>query len=120
MKGKAQKMHKVHYREFAEGDTVYSRPYEDPRGQWAPRVVIRRLGTLLYDVQLNNKIVRRHANQLRPLSVDDAFNVMLETFNLPLLPLSKPHMELESSNPVVMDIITRDKEDVLAGPEQTP
>ena len=107
MKGKAQKMHKVQGREFAEGDTVYLRMYEDPRGQWAPGVVIRRLGTVLYDVRSSNKIVRRHANQLRPRSVDDALNVMLETFNLPLLPLSKPHTEQGSSNPVVTDSVKR-------------
>ena len=120
MKGKAQQTRKVHRREFAEGDTVYLRLYEDPRGQWAPGVVIRRLGTVLYDVRSSNKIVRQHANQLRPRSVDDALNVMLEVFNLPLLPLSKPHMEPGSSNPVVTDSVTRDEEDVLAGPEQTP
>ena len=120
MEGKAQQKRKVHRREFAEGDTVYLRLYEDPRGQWAPGVVIRRLGTVLYNVRSSNKIVRRHANQLRPRSVDDTLNVMLETFNLPLLPLSKPHMEPGSSNPVVTDSVTRDEEDVLAGPEQTP
>ena len=120
MEGKAQQKRKVHRREFAEGDTVYLRLYEDSRGQWAPGVVIRRLGTVFYDVRSSNKIVRRHANQLRPRSVDDALNVMLETFNLPVLPLSKPHMEPGSSNPVVTDSVTRDEEDVLAGPEQTP
>ena len=120
MKGKAQQTRKVHRKEFAEGDTVYLRLYEDPRGQWAPGVVIRRLGAVLYDVRSSNKIVRRHANQLRPRSVDDALNVILETFNLPLLPLSKPHMEPGSSNPVATDSVTRDEEDVLAGPEQTP
>ena len=52
--------------------------------------------------------------------MDDALNVMLESFNLPLLPLSKPHMEPGSSNPVVTDSVTRDEEDFLAGPEQTP
>ena len=50
-------------REFAVGQPVFTRQYLGPR-KWVGSVISRRIGPLLYDVQIRDQIISKHSSQL--------------------------------------------------------
>ena len=63
-----QKSHDVRAkpRSFSLGERVYAKNY-GPGPKWLPGVVRRREGSMLFEVHLDDgRIIRRHADQLRP------------------------------------------------------
>ena len=51
------------YREFNDEDNVFIRNYNS-REKWVPGTIVKRIGKVLYDIRVNDKIFRRHVNQI--------------------------------------------------------
>ena len=68
---------------FAEGEAVYVRCYEDPNHPtWQPGQILKKRGQTVYDVQVDRKVMCRHANQLRPRETEEALKVLCDSFDL--------------------------------------
>ncbi|KIH67346.1 integrase core domain protein [Ancylostoma duodenale] len=52
-------------RTFDVGDNVYAKQWKAPHFHWVKGRVVRRIGPVNYEVEINGRIVRKHANQLR-------------------------------------------------------
>jgi len=84
---------------FEKNELVYVRDFRNNHPSWAKGVVVRRKGSVLYDVRVENQIWSRHKNQVRkryksaleePATTDNpiALELLLDTFNLKPLPLA--------------------------------
>jgi hypothetical protein len=51
---------------FEEGQEVLARDYRPGQGKWHKGIVERRIGTYLYLVRAENRILKRHVDQLLP------------------------------------------------------
>lgn len=61
------KKHGTRQRNFAVGDLVFARIYENNDQKWVPAQVVENVGSQIYKVRLqsNARIIRSHINQLR-------------------------------------------------------
>ncbi|KIH65978.1 reverse transcriptase [Ancylostoma duodenale] len=57
--------HGVVKRKFEVGDKVFAREWKAPQFHWVKGTMVRRLGSVNYEVELDGRIVHKHANQLR-------------------------------------------------------
>ncbi|EYC13949.1 hypothetical protein Y032_0042g619 [Ancylostoma ceylanicum] len=57
--------HGVIRRNFEVGDKVYARQWKSPQFHWVEGTVVRRIGSVNYEVEIHGRVVRKHANQLR-------------------------------------------------------
>ncbi|MFG1588195.1 hypothetical protein ACDT12_12935 [Staphylococcus aureus] len=85
MKRQFDKKHGAREVDFKIHDTVYARDYKDPNHpRWVSGRIMAKIGRTVYDVNIDGRIVRRHTNQLRPRSTDQAMKEMLGNFELTL------------------------------------
>ncbi|KAK6037744.1 hypothetical protein COOONC_24752 [Cooperia oncophora] len=52
-------------KEFHKGDDVYAQMWKAPHSTWKQGVVAKRLGKVNYEVPVEGRLMRKHANQLR-------------------------------------------------------
>lgn len=71
-------------RQFVAGDRVAVRNY-DSREKWKLGIVKKRLGPVTYVVQVDSKMMRRHANQLLHTSADVESNEDSFEFDYPVV-----------------------------------
>lgn len=82
--------HGAQNRVFVKGQPVLARDYRNNHVTWTPGRVIRRTGSVTYDVAVNSEVWVRHANQLQPRSFPDAsptrsklpLDILLDTFRI--------------------------------------
>ncbi|KIH59896.1 integrase core domain protein [Ancylostoma duodenale] len=65
MEQQFERKHGVVKRKFDVGDKVYAKQWKSPQFHWAKGTVVRRVGSVNYEVEINGRIVRKYANQLR-------------------------------------------------------
>lgn len=76
---------------FAPGSPVYVRDYQNKRSSWTDGIIVKRKGSVMFEVQTGSHKLLRHRNQLRSRSIEtDEFNavqlpldIIFETFKLP-------------------------------------
>ena len=84
--------HGTQERNFQVGNYVMIKNYHGLKWNWKRAKVVRKIGNVNYELELEGKRVRRHANQIRNVQVpafgsesdegDAWLDVMLSTFNL--------------------------------------
>ncbi|KIH60990.1 hypothetical protein ANCDUO_08745 [Ancylostoma duodenale] len=65
MEHQFDRKHGVKKKKFEVGDKVFARQWEAPKFHWVKGTVVRRIGSVNYEVEVDGTIVRKHANQLR-------------------------------------------------------
>ena len=72
-------------REFSKGDKVFVRQYNSSN-KWMSGVVQEKIGTRIYDVMVNQKVFRRHIDQIiknsvrnQPVEEDDFMDFKFES-----------------------------------------
>ncbi|EYC31699.1 hypothetical protein Y032_0003g1191 [Ancylostoma ceylanicum] len=65
MEQQFDRKHGVVKRTFQVGDKVYAKQWKQPQFHWMKGTVMRRIGSVNYEVEIDGRIVRKHANQLR-------------------------------------------------------
>ncbi|KIH62534.1 integrase core domain protein [Ancylostoma duodenale] len=65
MEQQFDRKHGVVKRKFDVGDKVYAKQWKSPQFHWVKGTVVRRVGSVNYEVEIDGRIVRKHANQLR-------------------------------------------------------
>ncbi|KIH64332.1 integrase core domain protein [Ancylostoma duodenale] len=65
MEQQFDRKHRVVKRKFDVGDKVYAKQWKSPQFHWVEGTVVRRVGSVNYEVEINGRVVRKHANQLR-------------------------------------------------------
>ncbi|EYC24344.1 hypothetical protein Y032_0014g2450 [Ancylostoma ceylanicum] len=65
MEQQFDRKHGVVKRTFQVGDKVYAKQWKQPQFHWMKGTVMRRIGSVNYEVEIYGRIVRKHANQLR-------------------------------------------------------
>lgn len=90
------------HRTFQPGDKIYFMDYTTAKRSWSPGEVMERCGTVMYKIKNNNKIHRRHANQLRPLAATEncrsiPFDMIVDLFDVDV---PEPPEENTISEPV--------------------
>ncbi|XGW25993.1 hypothetical protein V3C99_006978 [Haemonchus contortus] len=85
MEAQFNRHHGAHQRTFKPDDIVWTRDYRAGYPRWIKGRVRFRHGQCIYDVQVDDQLWRRQANQLRPGS-DTALTTLNDQFDLPLLP----------------------------------
>ncbi|KAK6033049.1 hypothetical protein OSTOST_00748 [Ostertagia ostertagi] len=76
-------------KEFEVGEAVYAQIWKAPQFIWKEGIIIRRIGKVNYEVDLNGRVAKKHANQLRrrnakaPYSYEDkSLLTLIETLEL--------------------------------------
>lgn len=89
-------------RKFKIGAKVFVQQWKAPHFVWTKGVVKGRVGAVNYEVEVNGKVIRKHANQMRPrldgddsLKDDSALKTLLDVLELQDdqrrgVPLSQP------------------------------
>jgi hypothetical protein len=74
-------------RTFSPGDLIYVLDFKGPKKTWIPAKVIRRVGTVMYQVQSQYSSNIRHVNHIRRRYTHDneqlPLDILLDTFILP-------------------------------------
>ncbi|PIO55262.1 hypothetical protein TELCIR_23353 [Teladorsagia circumcincta] len=65
MKEQFDRRNRVTPKEFKSGDVVYAQIWKAPNFVWKTGTIVRRLGRVNYEVEVEGKLMRKHANQLR-------------------------------------------------------
>ncbi|EYB98499.1 hypothetical protein Y032_0131g1662 [Ancylostoma ceylanicum] len=65
MEQQFDRKHGVVKRNFKVGDKVYAKQWKLPQFHWVKGTAARRVGSVNYEVEIDRRIVRKHANQLR-------------------------------------------------------
>lgn len=80
METQFNRYHGAKHKSFSTGQLVFCQDYKDSNHQWIPGKISKRLGRVVYLVEVNNKMEKRHANQLKPrqsnLENDNFFNLL--------------------------------------------
>ncbi|KAI5182000.1 hypothetical protein NEOKW01_2141, partial [Nematocida sp. AWRm80] len=88
------KHHGTRNRDFQMNDQVYYQDVKGNKQSWEPGTIVNRNGSVIYEVQTQNGIIRRHINQLRQRqSQDDILDELLDAFDI--LPKSNVHSTSE-------------------------
>lgn len=89
MESQFNRHHGARRRIFQRGDLVYVKLYRNNSSAWAPGRIKRRRGRVLYEVEVNGVVHKRHTNQLRSrmdadlaLPSDETLETFIETFGL--------------------------------------
>lgn len=64
-KGNFDRRHGVREKKFHKGETVWTRDFRQQTHKWTKGKILRRIGNVLYEVQVGDVRWRRHANQLK-------------------------------------------------------
>lgn len=81
--------HGARKRHFNVGDLVHAKVYSKNGSEWKDGEIVKRVGKVMYHCQLNNKLIRVHANQIRTRYHETTanngndyipFNVLLDEF----------------------------------------
>ncbi|CAD6198489.1 unnamed protein product [Caenorhabditis auriculariae] len=91
--------HNARPKQFEPEDLVWVRDYRLGQTKWISGKVLLRLGNALYDVLVNDNIVRRHANQLRRRETDDTPTMLWDDFDWPQPSSPSPSQSSSSSSP---------------------
>ncbi|KAL6742848.1 hypothetical protein Aduo_015952 [Ancylostoma duodenale] len=75
-----------------------SRDYRNGYPRWSPGRVQLRHGQCLYDVQVDDRLWRRQANQLRPATHTTADSKLMDEFDFPLLPCVNDDPPIQDSS----------------------
>ena len=75
--------HGAHPKKFRKEEPVYVRMYRNNSVEWVVGRVIGRSGSIIYKVKVGDKILKRHANQVRQRPTEDALRCFMESFDLP-------------------------------------
>ncbi|VDP35107.1 unnamed protein product [Schistosoma curassoni] len=87
------------------GCPVFARDYRPTHSPWAEARVVRRVGRVMYEVEVGSDRWQRHRNQLRKRLAPDRpstesnipLDILLDTFNLPATPpKEKPQQQAET------------------------
>lgn len=76
--------------EFAVGDQVMVRDYRGRKETWTPGVLVRRLGPLTYQVQVDELLWKRHIDQLRACFSDQHLYSEITTPGVQSFPAELP------------------------------
>ncbi|EYC37500.1 hypothetical protein Y032_0784g2333 [Ancylostoma ceylanicum] len=76
----------------------WTRDYRNGYPRWSPGHVRVRRGQCLYDVEVDDQLWRRHANQLRPRTCHAADTKLMDEFDFPLLPCVNDNSPTPSSS----------------------
>lgn len=87
MEKQFNQQHGAIQREFFPNDPVYIMDYTTQKRAWIPAKVIERKGTVIYAVECNHRIHRRHVNQIRPRFEAEIpnslpFDILTDTFEI--------------------------------------
>ncbi|XGW33838.1 hypothetical protein V3C99_017923 [Haemonchus contortus] len=85
MEAQIDRHHRAPQRTFKPDDIIWTRDYRAGNPRWIKGWVRLHHGQCLHDVQVDDQLWRRQANQLRPVS-DTAPTTPHDHFDLPLLP----------------------------------
>ncbi|VDL82991.1 unnamed protein product [Nippostrongylus brasiliensis] len=72
-------------RSFEKGAAVFVQQWKAPHFVWKKGVVKRRAGAVNYEVEVDGKVIRKHANQMRPRmesEADSGLNTLLGVLQL--------------------------------------
>ena len=70
---------------------------------------------------MNGKVLRRHCNQLRKRATDDAFKILTEAFDIPLLPLNRTTQTTPENNVgSSLSDVSENKDDAQVVPVDQP
>lgn len=97
--------HGAKYRVFYPNQTVYVRDFRGRKIVWSSAKIVERIGTVVYNVECDGFIWRRHANQIRVRYVfdnedsDPTLSLLYEVFETPTNDVQQPEEELPTVPP---------------------
>lgn len=103
--------HGAKHRIFNPQDKVYVRDFRNRKVIWSPATIIGRVGSVVYNVECDNLVWRRHANQIRPRYIDEnghsdqTLSLLFDVFDIPptIVQQVEPSNENTSSSAQIVD-----------------
>ncbi|KIH57433.1 reverse transcriptase [Ancylostoma duodenale] len=88
MEEQFNRKHGVLEKQFEAGDPVDAKQWKAPHFHWVKGIVRKRIGSVNYEVEIDGKLIRKHANQLRRRDLEgdhskekDTVNVLLDVLS---------------------------------------